>query len=327
MLEPWKGAARDLEETTSLAASVWRDLRGARIFLTGGTGFVGRWLAASLLWANDKLGLDARLTILTRDEPSFRKNLPALADHPSLACVVGDARSFAFPKGDFSHVVHAAGDLNEKDPDSAALGTAHVLDFARHCAARRFLFVSSGAVYGPQPPDVELMAEDQPFAPSSDSYCLAKRQCEQLCLQAKSLEVVIARGFAFIGPGLPLDRFAVGNFIRDALAGGPIRVRDGSPFRSYLYASDLAVWLWTLLLRGKPGKAYNVGSENAISILDLARKVGALVNPIAQLDLPTEKVAGPAPRYVPRTTRALADLRLKQTVSLDEGIHRTAFRN
>jgi dTDP-glucose 4,6-dehydratase len=133
------------------------------------------------------------------------------------------------------------------------------------------------------------------------------------------------RAFAVVGPYLPIDRhFAIGNFIRDALAGGPIVVEgDGTPVRSYLYSSDLALWLLTILVEGLPGHAYNVGSEEAVSIADLARLVaGRSGRPIA-VEIRGQAAGGVADRYVPSTIGARNELGLRVTVPLDEAIDRT----
>jgi len=140
------------------------------------------------------------------------------------------------------------------------------------------------------------------------------------------LETKIARCFAFVGPYLPLNtHFAVGNFIRDALAGGPICVKgDGRPYRSYLYAADLAVWLWTILLRGAPGRPYNVGSEETISIADLAELVAEKFDPKPNANMAASASGAALPsRYVPCTKRAMVELQLQQTVDVSDAITKT----
>jgi dTDP-glucose 4,6-dehydratase len=141
------------------------------------------------------------------------------------------------------------------------------------------------------------------------------------------IEIKIARCFAFVGPHLPLDtHFAIGNFIADVLAGRPIRINgDGTPMRSYLYASDLAIWLWTMLFQSPHLIAVNVGSDRDLSILELARAVVQSLDASIDIHVAKEVIPGAGvARYVPSVDRARRLLGLKETVDLQDAIRRTA---
>jgi len=333
--------AEDLDHVLARTGGLWEELRGARVFMTGGTGFFGCWLLETLLWANDRLGLDASVVVLTRQPAAFAGKAAALASHPALTLQSGDVRTFDIDQGAFSHVIHAgtetAAPVTAADSlavvDSIVGGTRRVLDLARRSGARRFLLTSTGAVYGRQPADITHLSEEYMGGPDTTNPARAgaeaKRAAEMLCAiyADRRLQPTIARCFAFVGPYLPLDaHLAVGNFIRDALRGGPIDVAgDGSPQRSYLYAGDLAVWLWTVLLRGQPMRPYNVGSETAISIGELARAVAGRFAPGAEIRFArTPDSATPVDRYVPSTARIRTELGVTTTVELDEALARTA---
>ena len=161
-------------------------------------------------------------------------------------------------------------------------------------------------------------------------YAEGKRTAELLCAlyqRDSELECKIARCWAFCGPHLPLDEhFAIGNFIGDILAGRPIQIEgDGTPRRSYLYAADLAVWLWTMLFRAPCLVPFNVGSANDVSILELAQAVAAAFDPKTEIHVARQAVPGANPaRYVPSVGRAREVLGLQETIGLEESIRRTA---
>jgi dTDP-glucose 4,6-dehydratase len=220
--------------------------------------------------------------------------------------------------------------------DTVVTGTRHVLDLAVANRVRRMLFLSSGAVYGAQPPDIMHVAEDWTGGPDcrdpGNTYAEAKRAAEMLCAIASkkhNLNVATARIFAVLGPLLPLDtHFAAGNFIRDALAGRRITVQGaGTAVRSYLYAADLAAWLWRILLAAPARATYNVGSEHAVSIADLARRTADLLGEAGHEVLGRPDPGWNPGRYVPSTAAIRRDLGVFESVSLDEAIRRTAIWN
>lgn len=314
---------------------MWRELRGARLFITGGTGFWGTWLLEGIAAANDRLGADITATLLSRDPAHFRLRLPHLAGRPEFNWLAGDCADVALPAGPIDHVIHlATASAAEVGSGGTApmlrtlAGTARMLDFARHSGARRFLLASSGAVYGKQPADLGHIPEYHHGAPDlrdpASAYGEIKRFAELMCATADGIECVMARGFAFIGPHLPLsDKFAAGSFLRDALHGGPIRISgDGTPIRSYLYASDLIVWLLTILLRGTPGQAYNVGSDQPTSLAALAQAI-ATASGGARVDIAKAPSPGLPERYVPSIEKARRELGLEVRIPLTEALRRT----
>jgi nucleoside-diphosphate-sugar epimerase len=332
----------DLDHILNETRPLWEEMRNKRIFITGGTGFFGCWLLESFSHINRTLNLDAQAMVLTRDPTAFAMKCPHLAADPALDFLAGDVRSFSFPEGDFDYVIHAATEASgrqaaEKPLDMLATivdGTARVLNFAQTHATGKLLLTSSGAVYGKQPAGLTHVPEDclggpDPLDPAS-VYAEGKRISELMCaLQSRHspIEIKIARCFAFVGPHLPLDtHFAIGNFIGDVLAGRPIRINgDGTPMRSYLYASDLAIWLWTMLFQSPDLIPVNVGSDNDLSILELARAVVQSLNAAVDIHVAKEVIPGTdIARYVPSVDRARRLLGLKETVDLQEAIRRTA---
>jgi len=317
-------------------AEVWELLRGERIFITGGTGFVGCWLLEALLWAEQEMSLGLELTVLTRNAAAFRAKAPHLAGHAAVTLIEGQVSDLSALDGPYDSIVHAATDVVRQDQSAAVVyqhivdGAKQTLSLAERCGARRYMLTSSGAVYGRQDPLVSHRQDDDPALPGEDDvYGRGKRAAEAYMFEHAAkhgLAATSARIFALLGPYLPLNaQFAAGNFIADAMATRPIAVRgDGTACRSYLYGADLTVWLLTILVRGASGQSYNVGSEHAVSIGELAKHIAAQMPGEIPVLFAQRAEPGSLPqRYVPSTAKARAALGLAEFTDLLTALEKT----
>ncbi len=322
---------------------LWEKWQNASIFISGGTGFFGKWLLESHLWLVENLSLKTQVTILSRDPERFLKDFPHF-DHPSISFIKGDVREPLESTKTFDLVIHAATEasakLNEEDPmlmmDVILEGTKNILNFAAKSKVKKFLNVSSGAVYGEQPQEIDLIPETYQGAPDATNpttaYGNAKRTAELFGFilgKHHGFDCVAARGFAFVGPYLPIDtHFAVGNFIGDVLKNKPILIKgDGLAMRSYLYGEDLAIWLWTLLLKGNAGEAYNLGSDQGLSIAELANMVSESSPEKLEVQGPMTKASSDLRhKYLPSVSKAKA-LGLEVWTPLKDSIKLTYLWN
>lgn len=323
-----------------------RPLRGETVLIAGGTGFVGTWLAETLACLNDDFGFGCRISLLARGTERFAAARPHLAARPDVRLIRTDVRHVSELPRETNWLVQAAATPDNRFHASSPVetmsaiveGTASVIraldplsDF------RRMLYLSSGYVYGSQPWDLPAVPESFPGAPAlgsaSSAYSEAKRCAETLCASARSqkrVPIAIARLFAFLGPYQALDTpWAANNFLNDALSGRPIRIQgDGETVRSYMYGSDMAFWLLRLLTAEEPGRAWNVGSPEAVTLRDLAGLIASRVNPVPEIRLHAATHGNaPRTRFVPDIAAAQKGLGLEARFSLADAIERTVQWN
>jgi dTDP-glucose 4,6-dehydratase len=333
----------DLEHIYQNTQDIWESFRGKSIFVTGGTGFFGKWLLESFIYVNEKFALNAKITTLSRNPEAFLTEYPFYKEHTNTVHFVkGDILTYDFNLDEkLQYIIHAATaaseSLNKSNPllmmDTITIGTRRVLDFAITQPIEGFLFVSSGAIYGKQPWNVSHIKEEDSFKVDINNpkaaYAEGKRIAElysSTYFEKYNLPIKIARCFAFVGPYLPLDtHFAIGNFINNAINNEDIIIKgDGSTIRSYMYASDLVVWLWKILLKGEINQPYNVGSDEGASINQLAEKISSISNAKVAVKI----VGSPVQKehidiYCPSITKANtinAQIKIQLTESIEKTI-------
>jgi nucleoside-diphosphate-sugar epimerase len=329
----------DLDHIASSLDDIIPQLSNSRIFITGGTGFFGKWILETIIFLNEQKQINCSAVVLTRNSEQFKKNYPRF-DHSSITYIKGDVKDFIFPEGQFQYCIHAASETANLDNTdeleiihTAYTGTQRILEFAKDKKTRSTLYVSSGAVYGKQPGDLKLIPEQYTGAPDTtqlrSAYGEGKRVAELLCSyygEKFDLPVKIARCFAFIGPYLPLDsHFACGNFIRNGIKKEPLLIKgDGSTMRSYMYAADLTIYLFKTLIKGDNLIPYNIGSSEEMSIAQLAGKVATHFSPEPEIIISQKKENKNLPeRYVPDNKRILTKFSVKKHIDIDTAIKRT----
>jgi nucleoside-diphosphate-sugar epimerase len=334
--------AEECKNSVAQRLAALAPLKSATIVVTGGTGFFGKWLAESIAVLNDMYAFGIECHLVARGVDGFRATCPHLAQRKDIHLVRCDVRYLNEFPSSTQWVVHAAATpdnrLHASNPvevmGTIAEGTTNVLRLAARCADLRMIAnVSSGHVYGLQPIEAPSTSENAfgrlSCSEPSSAYAEAKRFAETLCAAARTqahLPVVTLRPFAFIGPYQSLETpWAINNFLRDALHGKAIRVfGNGQTVRSYMYGSDLATWVLSILVGAKSGRAYNLGSSEPISIEAVARLIAACVNPAPDVILGSALESHPnVSRFVPDTTAAKRDFGLDVATSLETAVRRT----
>jgi len=322
--------------------SILKDLDGAAIFITGGSGFIGSWICEFLSYLKRHHDIKTKLYILARDKQRFESRTRHL-ENLDLEFIRCDVRHLAEIPRDVNYVIHAAATPDNRfymtNPLEAmttiAEGTAAVLKAAdRVSDLRMMVYLSSGSVYGTQPENLQSIAENHPLAAYSldsvkSAYTEAKRYAEVLCASARSelrLPVVVLRPFTFLGPFQSLDApWAINNFIQDGLMNRPIRVLgDGKAVRGFLYGADAAFWVLKALVSGTSGEVYNLGSGVGYTLEEIARKVAQSFQPVQEIVLNASIVPNISQnRYLADVSKLYRDFGLYQSTDLDAAIKRT----
>lgn len=298
-----------------------------RILVTGGAGFIGSHLIDRLMEAgNEVICLDNFYT-------GRKQNVLKWMSHPYFELIRHDVTEpIRLEVDQIYHLACPASPVHYqfnpvKTIKTNVMGTLHMLGLAKRIKAR-FLLASTSEVYGD--PEVHPQTEDyrgnvNPIGIRS-CYDEGKRVAETLSFdyhRQNNVEIRVARIFNTYGPRmLESDGRVVSNFVVQALRGIPLSVYgDGAQTRSFSYVSDLVDGLMRLM-NGDHTGPINLGNPGEYTVLELAEKIQAMVNPAVPIQFKPLPMDDPQ-RRKPDITRAQTLLNWQPTVPLAEGLQRT----
>jgi dTDP-glucose 4,6-dehydratase len=330
---------KDCQDAAVWSINMLGGLKNQKILIAGGTGFVGSWIAEFVAFLNDHYQFNISLVLLGRNTDTFIAEKKHLATRSDIQLISKDIRYVNELSLDIDYIIHAAASPDNRNHVSSPIetistitkGTDNFIDSAFKLPnLKKFLYLSSGQVYGKSIKANALISESDFGSLDcnivTSVYPEAKRLAEATCCAYSSqykLPIVIARPFSFIGPYQSLSKpWAINSFMNDALKNKTIRiVGNGEPIRSYMYPTDMAIWLLKILIDGKINTAYNVGSPSGISLKDVAEKIVQIAQTNVKIDIKYNN--SDASHYVPNIALCEKDLGLKINYSIEETIRKS----
>ena len=325
----------------------WTPLRGTKILISGGSGLLGSYLVKSLLNLNILYNLDVHVVCLTRSLESVKKRLNSCLENPYLDVLIHDIAN-PLPDGfvNAEYVIHAASQASPRfygvDPvgtlKANTLGTSHLLDYCVRSKSRRFLFFSSGEVYGvTQNPNSPISESDYGYLDPikvRSCYGESKRIGETMCASWAhqfGLHTSVVRPFHTYGPGLDLDDGRVfADFVKDVVLARNISLKsDGLAKRPFCYIADATRGFFTVLLNGLRGEAYNIANPYAdVTIRELANTLRDLypdrVTRVNFIDQPTDNTYMKSPiQHATPCIDKIMQLGWNPEIGINEGFSRT----
>ena len=326
---------KDIAEIFKLVGEDWDILKNSNVLISGGTGLFGRSIILSMIHANNLKNLNLKIYLISRAE-NPHNHFDIIEDHYGIITYIkSDIRDFCGKDLNINYIIHAATNSNSEfiknNPDltldTIVAGTIKLLQFSlTQKKLKSFLFISSGAVNSANKIHNKPISETDIYSLDSNdklfSYSSGKKTAEKYLIEyhkKHNIPIKILRGFTFIGPQINLNqKLALTYLVNCFLKNEDIIILNPKCKRSYMYTSDLVNWIIKVMLHAKSGSIYNLGSDEEISIKDLAKKILEYNDKIKL----TENDSISNDYYVPDLKSIKKELGLEITVSLDESINR-----